>query len=97
MVTYALTVIIASSWAVKMIHERQIRITKTPLDIPIVIFFLSQLVSSIFSIDPHVSWMGYYSRFNGGMWSVISYIILYYGFVSNVSSESFHIFIRVLV
>lgn len=97
MVTYALTVIIASSWAVKMIHERQIRITKTPLDIPIVIFFLSQLVSSIFSIDPHVSWMGYYSRFNGGMWSIISYIVLYWAFVSNVSRESFQKMLRVIV
>jgi putative inorganic carbon (hco3(-)) transporter len=97
MVTYAITVIIAASWAVKMIHERQIRITKTPLDIPIVIFFLSQLVSSLFSIDPHVSWVGYYSRFNGGMWSVISYIVLYYGFVSNVSSESFLKFLRIIL
>ena len=83
MVTYALTVVIVGAWIVKMINDREIRIAKTPLDIPIVLFFVSQLVSALFSIDHHVSWFGYYSRFNGGMWSVISYILLYYAFVSN--------------
>lgn len=83
MVTYALTVIIAGTWTVKMIVDREIRISRTPLDIPIGLFVLSQFVSTIFSMDPHVSWMGYYSRFNGGMWSVISYVILYYAFVTN--------------
>lgn len=81
---YAVTAIIGASWLVKMIAQKEVKIAKTPLDIPIVLFGLSQLVSAIFSMDPHVSWFGYYSRFNGGMWSVISYVILYYALVSNV-------------
>lgn len=88
MVTYGLTVIIMSAWIIKMIHDKAIRITKTPLDIPIALFTVSQLVSTIFSMDPHVSWNGYYSRFNGGMWSVISYVLLYYAFVSNFIAPS---------
>ena len=83
MAVYALTAVIATSWLVKMIHEKEINITRTPLDIPIALFVGSQLVSALFSIDPHVSWFGYYSRFNGGMWSIISYVLLYYAFVSN--------------
>lgn len=82
-VTYGLTVIILSAWVVKMLSDREIRIAKTPLDIPIALFVASQLVSSLFSIDPHVSWFGYYSRFNGGMWSIFSYVILYYAFVTH--------------
>ncbi len=82
-VTYALTVIIASAWIVKMGIEQRVYIKRTPLDIPILLFALSQLVSSLFSMDPHVSWFGYYSRFNGGMLSIFSYIVLYYAFVSN--------------
>jgi len=80
---YALTIIIATSWLTRALMSREFRIQKTPLDIPIALFFLSQLVSAVFSMDPHVSWFGYYSRFNGGMWSVISYVVLYYAFVSN--------------
>lgn len=88
MVTYVLTVIIAAAWMVKMAANREFRINKTPLDIPILVFLSSQLLSTLFSMDPHVSWFGYYSRFNGGMMSVISYVLLYYAFVSNFGSQS---------
>lgn len=87
MATYALTAIIATAWIVKMIDERNIRVRRTLLDIPIALFGLSQLVSALFSIDPHVSWFGYYSRFNGGMWSIITYITLYYAFVTNITAN----------
>ncbi len=85
MVTYALTVIVVGAWMIKMVSNKEIRIAKTPFDIPISLFVISQFVSSLFSMDPHVSWFGYYSRFNGGMWSVISYVLLYYAFVNNFS------------
>lgn len=67
----------------KMILTKKIIFKRTPFDIPIVIFLLSQILSLIFSIDPHTSLFGYYGRFNGGLISIISYVILYYGFVSN--------------
>lgn len=83
MAVYAITVVVATAWLIKMAKEQQIRITKTPLDIPILLFVASQIISAIFSIDPHVSWFGYYSRFNGGVFSILSYTLLYYAFVSN--------------
>lgn len=88
MVTYALTTIIVSAWLLKMIAGGKIAIAKTPIDIPILLFFGSQVISTIYSIDPHISWFGYYSRFNGGLWSVISYILLYYAFASNIKAAS---------
>ena len=89
MLTYGLTVIIVGAWLTKMIAQKEISIRRTPLDIPIALFFASQLISSMFSMDPHVSWFGYYSRFNGGMFSIISYILLYYAFVSNTSNQTY--------
>lgn len=86
---YTLTVIIGASWLIKMIKNKELRIAGTPLDIPLMLFAGSQLVSAVFSIDPHVSWFGYYSRFNGGMWSVFSYTILYYALVSNADLFGF--------
>ena len=88
MITYALTALIAGTWVIKMVSDREIRIARTPLDIPIALFVVSQLVSTLFSMDPHVSWFGYYSRFNGGMLSVVSYVILFYAFVTNVKPET---------
>ncbi len=94
MAAYGLTTIIVGSWAVKMIAQKEIRIVRTPLDIPLALFLSSQLVSSLFSMDPHVSWFGYYSRFNGGMLSIISYILLFYAFVSNKQFNNVTLFLK---
>lgn len=83
--TYGLAIIIATSWFCKMLVQKQLRIQRTVLDIPLGLFLLSQIISTIFSLDSHVSFWGYYSRFNGGLLSLITYIFLYYAFVSNVS------------
>lgn len=81
---FGLGIIIACSWIVKSILEGGIKIQRTPLDIPIGLFLLSQVMSTIFSWDHHISLWGYYSRFNGGLLSTILYIFLYYAFLSNV-------------
>src|SRR3989344_8549086 len=80
---FCLGVIITAAWTIKSIVKKELRIQKTPLDIPILLFLLSQLLSTIFSWDRHVSIWGYYSRFNGGLLSIILYIFLYYAFVNN--------------
>ena len=71
-----------------MIINKKIIFRKTLLDWPILIFLISQSLSLLFSIDPHVSWFGYYSRWNGGLLSLISYSLLYWAFVSNMDSKS---------
>ncbi len=81
---FGLGIIIAAAWIVKSILQGGIKIQRTPLDIPIGLFLLSQIMSTIFSWNQHISIWGYYSRFNGGLLSTILYISLYYAFVSNV-------------
>lgn len=80
---YAIAACILAFWVGKMILAKKLLLSKTPLDIPIFIFFLSQCISTVLSIDRHTSFFGYYSRFNGGLLSISVYIFLYYAFVSN--------------
>ena len=80
---YSSTVLIVFFWLLKMINYKKIILKKTPLDIPIVIFSISQLISTVFSMDIHTSIFGYYGRFNGGLLSITCYIILYYALISN--------------
>jgi O-antigen ligase len=87
MLTYGITAVIVCSWVSKMIAQKRFFVARTPFDIPIGLFVLSQFVSTLFSMDPIVSWFGYYSRFNGGMLSVICYTLLFYAYVSNVKKE----------
>ena len=81
--TFVITIVIGASWFSKMAIKKEFRIQRTPLDIPIALFLVSQIASTIFSMDVHVSLWGYYSRFNGGLLSIFSYVFLYYAFVSN--------------
>lgn len=82
---YGFTIIIFGAWATKMVLEKEIRIQRSILDIPLLLFLASQITSTIFSLDQHVSFYGYYSRFNGGLLSTIVYVFLYYAFISNFS------------
>src|SRR3989344_89451 len=84
---YGLTVIIVGTWVLKMISEKALILKRTPLDIPLLLFLGANVLSTIFSIDPHTSVWGYYSRSNGGLLSIISYLLLYWAFVSNMSKE----------
>lgn len=86
---YAMTTLIVGLWLMRMVLAGRIIWRRTPLDIPILLFLLSQIASTIYSIDPHVSWFGWYGRFNGGLWSTISYTLLYYALVSNLSVIGF--------
>lgn len=88
MLVYALTVVVGTVWILKMLIQKRLILKKTPLDLPILIFFLSQFLSTFFSIDPHTSWWGYYSRSNGGLLSTISYLTLYFALVSNFSKDN---------
>src|ERR1035437_2590895 len=85
--TFVITIIIGLAWVTKMVIRKEFRIQRTPLDIPILLFLASQIISSIISLDMHVSLWGYYSRFNGGLLSIISYVFLYYAFVTNLKDE----------
>ncbi len=88
--TFSFTAIIVAAWASKMVFEKKIFIQRTPFDIPIMLFLLSQIISTVISLDQHVSWWGYYSRFNGGLLSTLTYIVLYYAFVTNFKLK--HVF-----
>ncbi len=80
---YSIAILVLFFWTLKMILHKKIILKKTPFDIPILLFLGSQVASTIFSIDKHTSLYGYYGRFNGGLLSIISYVILYFAFTSN--------------
>jgi putative inorganic carbon (hco3(-)) transporter len=92
---YILTSVITFTWIIKMLQTKEILIRRTPLDIPLMLFLLSQILSTIFSMDAHTSIWGYYSRSNGGLLSIISYILLFYAFISNYKGEEVLRFLKV--
>jgi O-antigen ligase len=75
---YIVTSLILAVWAMRMVKAGRLLFRRTPFDLFLGIFFLSQIASLLFSIDKHVSLFGYYGRFNGGVLSLIAYLALFY-------------------
>ena len=75
---YLLTILIATFHLINVFQKKAPLRRKTFLDIPLLLFFISQLISTFYSIDPHTSFFGYYSRLNGGLLSLICYLLLYF-------------------
>ncbi|OGD09460.1 hypothetical protein A2397_02115 [Candidatus Amesbacteria bacterium RIFOXYB1_FULL_44_23] len=86
--TYSLTSVIVFAWVSDMIFQRKIIFRRSLLDWPILLFLASQLLSFFFSINQQISLLGYYSRFNGGLLSLVSYSLLYWSFVTYMDRKS---------
>lgn len=87
LLVYGFTIVIALVWIWRMILQKKVLFERTYLDWPIWAFLISQVISTIFSIHPHTSFFGYYTRFNGGLLSTFSYITLYYALTSNLNKK----------
>ena len=81
------TILVGTVWAYNCIVQRKFIFRRTILDWPLVIYLSIYLLSTLFSIDPRTSWLGYYSRFNGGLISQICYALLYWTYVSNLNKK----------
>lgn len=79
-----------------MVVNRKIIFRRTILDIPLIIFLSSQFLSTIVSVDPRTSFLGYYSRFHGGFLSMFIYALLYWAYTSNIKRKEAIISIYVM-
>ena len=84
---YALSILITALWFFRMILEKRVILRRSKFDLFLLIFFIYQLLSTLFSIHLRTSVFCYYTRFNGGLLSTISYITLFYAFVSNIEKK----------
>ncbi|MFH1096439.1 MAG: hypothetical protein V1749_02935 [Candidatus Desantisbacteria bacterium] len=64
-------------WSIKMGMSGKITVLKTPINIPLLAFLFSCILSTCFSILPHMSIIGEYKR-NEGLLTLINYVALCY-------------------
>ncbi len=87
MTVYAFSILIGMVWFWRIIKEKRLIISKSPFGLVILFFLISQMLSTIFSIHPHTSFFGYYSRFHGGLLSTLAYLFLFWAFISNSNRQ----------
>lgn len=78
MLIYFTTVGIVGLWILDRVRTGAFALKFTWWMVPFAIFFASQVIATIFSIDVHTSFFGYYGRFNGGLLSIMTYLALGY-------------------
>lgn len=83
---YLLTIMITSLWAIILIFWPEIRPIRTTLDIPILAYLIVFIISALLSINPLMSLLGTYKRFEG-LSAVVCYLILFYVTVNFVSTK----------
>ncbi|MFH0854357.1 MAG: hypothetical protein V1891_02605 [bacterium] len=75
------------AWVIKAIAEGHILIKRTPLDIPIIIFLLAILGSSIFSVNKWASFMGGWGIPAKSFISILAMALFYWFMISNITMK----------
>src|SRR3990172_2947171 len=75
-------------WGVKVGIEGKMRITRTSVDIAIILFGIAFVLAAVFSVDRYISIAGFYPRFHGSLVSALSYIVLFFVAVSNLDKQA---------
>jgi len=85
------------AWGSKSGYVGEMKIRKTPLDIPIIAFWAFYLISTIFSIDRWHSFVGFFGDPSRGLVSITAMIVLYYLILSNFSENLFKWMMRAVL
>ncbi|MBI2439568.1 MAG: hypothetical protein HYV45_03150 [Candidatus Moranbacteria bacterium] len=77
------------AWASKGVITGEMRIRRTPIDIPIALFWLFYVVVSIFSVDRWHSFWGFFGDPSRGIISVTALVLVYYLVMSHFTIKRF--------
>lgn len=73
-------------WSFSWVLEGKVIITRTPLDLPLLLLLATVLISTFLSDSRYVSIFGNFPRIHGSAISWVLYILLYFIAVSNIKS-----------
>lgn len=80
-------------WLIGCAIKGKIKIRRTPLDIPIIIFWFSFFLSTIFSVDRWHSFWGFFGDPTHGLLNLTAIIVAYYLILSTFSMKRLRIFL----
>jgi O-antigen ligase/Flp pilus assembly protein TadD len=91
------TLVISASWAIHIYQSRDYHIFKpSSMSYALLAALITQLLATIFSINPYTSFWGYYSRFHGGLLTTICYTIIYFAAINWLDTKSTQKLIKIM-
>lgn len=82
------TMVLILLWSISWIVKGKVSLTRTPLDIPLIILLVIVLISTFFSGSRYVSIFGNLPRVHGSAIAWVTYILFYFVAVSHLRTPS---------
>lgn len=79
------------AWTSKSVVVGEMRIRRTPLDIPIGLFWLFYVLAAFFSVDRWHSFWGFFGDPSRGVISVTALVLVYYFLLSHFTPKRFYL------
>lgn len=84
-------------WTIKGVILGEMKIRRTPLDLPIVIFLFIYALATFFSIDRWHSFWGFFGDPSRGLVSVLALVVAYYLMFNHLNSKRFNWIVGILI
>lgn len=84
-------------WVLKVFTESKISLTKTPIDLLLILFLLVAFLATVFSPTPYVSLFGLLPKVSGSLIAGVSVILLYFMTVSNIRVKDIRVISQILI
>ncbi len=84
-------------WIIKNIWQKEFRVKRTPLDIPIIIFLIVVGLAAVFSLDRFSSFFGYYGSISQPYLGLISLALLYFFIVNFFPGEKIFSLVKLII
>jgi len=94
---YFWTLLALICWAGKGVLYGEMKVRRTPLDIPILLFWAVYLLATIFSVDRWHSFIGLFGDPSRGFMNVTALVLVYYVIMSNFSEKMFRWIVGALI
>lgn len=77
------------AWVSKGVTTGEMRIRRTPIDIPIILFWLFYVIASFFSVDRWHSFWGFFGDPSRGAIAITAFVLSYYFILSHFTLKRF--------
>lgn len=85
------------AWVSKGVMTGEMKIRRTPLDIPILLFWLFAIATTVFSVDRWHSFWGFFGDPSRGFLSITALVLAYYFILSHFSLDRAKLMLRGLL
>lgn len=94
---YLLLLLGLVAWTTKGIVAGELKLKRTPLDLPLIVLAVIFLVSSIMSVDRTASIIGSFGAVTKSLLALVAYIAFYYLLINNTTLKRIKLFVWMLL